>query len=281
LWVALVGREDYVDLQWHLGCGTTEKWTLGADATVEQADRNSRSFLLARLSSTRVMNQISAAEAFGSVEFAENPEPRVPCVLILDTSQSMRGNRINELNAGLKTYKDELVNDPLASKRVEVAIVTFGGEVKQVTDFVTADKFEPPTLTATGATPLGSAINKALDMIDERKTNYRQHGIAYYRPWAFLITDGEPNDHWMPTIARVKDGEGQKTFSFFAVGVEGADMGVLQQICVRQPLRLQGLKFRELFSWLSNSQQAVSRSTPGDEVPLADPTSGPKGWAQV
>jgi uncharacterized protein YegL len=227
------------------------------------------------------MTQLSADDAFGAVEFAENAEPRVPCVLILDTSQSMQGNRISELNAGLKIYKEELLADPLASKRVEVAIVSFGGDVTRETDFVTADKFQPPTLTGKGNTPMGQAINKALDMIEERKASYREHGVAYYRPWAFLITDGEPNDHWMPTVPRGKDGERQKSFSFFAVGVEGADMKVLQEICVREPLRLQGLRFRELFSWLSNSQQAVSRSSPGDEVPLQDPTSGPKGWAQI
>ncbi len=227
------------------------------------------------------MNQVSADDAFGSVEFAENPEPRVPCVLILDTSQSMQGSRINELNAGLNFYKEELLTDPLASKRVEVAIVKFGGDVERIVDFVTADKFQPPTLSASGNTPMGQAMNKALDMIEERKADYREHGIAYYRPWAFLITDGEPNDHWKPTIPRVRDGEREKSFSFFAVGVEGANMQALAEICVRAPLRLQGLKFRELFSWLSNSQQAVSRSSPGDEIPLQDPTSGPKGWAQV
>ena len=168
------------------------------------------------------MNQVSADDAFGSVEFAENPEPRVPCVLILDTSQSMQGSRINELNAGLRFYKEELLADPLASKRVEVAIVTFGGDVERVVDFVTAHKFQPPDpAAASGNTPMGQAINKALDMIEDRKAEYREHGIAYYRPWAFLITDGEPNDHWKPTILRVRDGERQKAFSFFAVGVEG------------------------------------------------------------
>src|SRR4029077_15918558 len=139
-----------------------------------------------------VSNQYSAEDPCGSVESAENPEPRVPCVLILDTSQSMRGSRINELNAGLKVYKEELMNDPLASKRVEVAIVTFGGEVNKALEFVTAINFTPPTLTAGGNTPLGAAITRGLDMIEERKTTYREHGIAYYRPWAFLITDGEP-----------------------------------------------------------------------------------------
>jgi uncharacterized protein YegL len=227
------------------------------------------------------MEQVSAASAFKSVEFAENPEPRVPCVLILDTSASMQGQRIAELNAGLAQYRDELVADTLAAKRVEVAIVTFGGQVTKVVDFVTSENFEPPTLKVIGNTPMGQAIVMALDMIDQRKKSYREHGIAYYRPWAFLITDGEPNDNWKTAAERVHAGEKQKSFCFFAVGVGGANMKVLEEISVRKPLMLQGTRFGQLFSWLSNSQQAVSRSSPGDDVPLADPTSGPAGWATI
>jgi uncharacterized protein YegL len=192
----------------------------------------------------------------------------------------MQGSRIHELNAGLSFYKEELLADPLASKRVEVAIVTFGGDVERAVDFVTAHKFQPPTLGASGNTPMGQAINKALDMIEDRKAEYREHGIAYYRPWAFLITDGEPNDLWQPVAARVHHGEEQKSFCFFAVAVAGANMQVLEKLSVRKPLWLEGVKFRELFSWLSNSQQAVSRSSPGDEVPLKNP-GGPQGWAKV
>jgi uncharacterized protein YegL len=227
------------------------------------------------------VNQISSADLFGSVEFAENPEPRVPCVLVVDTSTSMNGPRIDELNKGLQSYRDELQSDPLAAKRVEVAIVTFGGRVDRIVEFVSAASFDPPKLRVNGGTPMGEAISVALDMIEERKNSYREQGIAYYRPWAFLITDGEPNDHWKPVVSRIQAGEEQKSFSLFAVGVEGANMQILEELCVRKPLWLQGMKFRELFSWLSNSQQAVSRSTLGEDVPLADPTSGPTGWAKV
>src|ERR1044072_3717014 len=101
------------------------------------------------------MDQISSDNAFAAVEFAENPEPRVPCVLIVDTSTSMQGPRIDELNKGLHVYKQQLMEDPLASKRVAVALVPFGGRVTRLVDFVTATNFEPPTLQPIGGTPLG------------------------------------------------------------------------------------------------------------------------------
>lgn len=217
---------------------------------------------------------------FGTNNFAENPEPRVPCVLLLDVSGSMGGNPIDELNEGLVVYKDELVADALASKRVEVAIVTFGGDVQTACDFTTAESFSPPTLTATGDTPMGAAINQAIDMVHGRKQVYRTNGIAYYRPWIFLITDGAPTDDWQTAAQRVIQGETSKAFSFFAVGVEGANFDILKQLSKREPLRLKGLRFRDLFQWLSNSQQSVSRSTPGEEVPLQNPVT-PGGWASV
>lgn len=217
---------------------------------------------------------------FGTNNFAENPEPRVPCVLLLDISGSMGGEPIRELNDGLSLYKDELAADALAAKRVEVAIVTFGGEVQIPCDFTTSDSFHPPHLAATGGTPMGTAICQAIDMVNDRKQVYKANGIAYYRPWIFMITDGAPTDEWQRASARVLDGENSKSFSFFAVGVEGANFEILQQISKREPLKLKGLRFRDLFQWLSSSQQSVSRSTPGDEVPLQNPTT-PTGWASV
>ncbi len=53
---------------------------------------------------------------FATSDFASNPEPRCPCILLLDVSGSMNGRPINELNAGLVTFRDELLADSLALK---------------------------------------------------------------------------------------------------------------------------------------------------------------------
>ena len=188
----------------------------------------------------------------------------------------MQGLPISELNAGIVAFKDQLAADALAMKRVEIGVVTFG-PVNIESGFQTPDYWQPTTLSTTGDTPMGQAIEKGLDMLRERKQRYRDNGISYYRPWIFLITDGAPTDSWQRAVQRVREGEQNKEFSFFAVGVAGADMGILAQIAPRGPLKLDGLNFRELFMWLSSSLGRVSASSAGERVALPPPTS----WAEV
>jgi uncharacterized protein YegL len=208
--------------------------------------------------------------------FVGNPDPRCPVILVLDRSGSMDGEPIRELNAGLQLFCNEIRNDPLAARRIEVAILSFGPVTADV-DFVSAERFAPPSLTAGGETPTGRALEVALNMISSRKETYKRNGIAYYRPWIFLITDGRPTDAWQHAAERIREGEKMKSFAFFAIGVSGADFDILRRLSVREPLQLDGLKFGSLFLWLSQSLAAVSRSQPGTDVSL--PT--PSGWARI
>jgi len=178
----------------------------------------------------RMAEKINLEEA---VEFAENPEPRCPCVLLLDTSGSMQGEPIEALNKGLKAFKEDLAKDSLASRRVELAVVTFDNEIKVAQDFVTVDHFNPPPLTAQGQTFMGGGIQKALDLIQARKQQYRANGVAYYRPWIFMITDGEPQGEPENVVSnasqRLKGDEANKRVAFFCcrsrTGEHGAASG--------------------------------------------------------
>jgi uncharacterized protein YegL len=199
-----------------------------------------------------------------------NPDPRCACVLVLDTSGSMHGERIDELNAGLTAFRDAIQSDTVAQSRVEIAIVTFG-PAQLTQDFTEAGNFNPPTLTASGDTPMGAALQQALDLISVRKQLYKDNGVPYYRPWVLLISDGAPTDGWKQVAKRIKDEESAKGIVFFAVGVDGADMNVLSELSARTPMALKGLHFRELFVWLSASLQKVSQSQPGQQVALDKP----------
>lgn len=210
------------------------------------------------------------------IGFAQNPEPRCACIILADTSGSMSGAPIAELNAGLQQLKETLVEDSLACLRVELALVAFNDRSKVEVSFCSPDSFIPPELKASGGTNLGAAILEGLEILRLRVDEYRAAGNSFYRPWLIVITDAQSSDDLSEAARQIKEAEANKCLAFFGIGVLGADIDELARLSNRPPLPLDGLKFQELFEWLSVNLSSVAVSRPGDQVPLTAPN-----WAAV
>jgi uncharacterized protein YegL len=211
-----------------------------------------------------------------------NREPRQPLVLLVDTSGSMSAD-LPDVVKGIGALRAALAQDAVARNRVELAVVTFGGTVTVHGDFGEAAVFEPPALAASGDTPMAAALVEALDLLEAKKRAYRESGLDYYRPMIFLLTDGEPTDtsRWAEAARRVLEADRDRKIVLLAVGTKTANFRRLQELSPgRTPLRLQEAKWEAMFQWLSRSLQARSRSRPGDDVALEDPT-GPRGWGML
>ena len=203
----------------------------------------------------------------------------------------MKGERIEHLNAGFATFCASIAEDPLARKRTDVTVVTFGDVVDVAVPFQEGRDLTSTTFTARGATPLGEALDTGLDLLAARKSEYKEAGLEYFRPWLFVITDGMPTDEqrFARASRRVREAEASKQVTVFTVGAGEADLEVLSQLsAVRQPLALDGVAFEELFAWLSTSMSVVTQSSafgPTDagvaatEAAEQTPLPSPAGWA--
>lgn len=232
-------------------------------------------------------------------DLVNNPTPRVPIVLCLDTSGSMGktvggkrtgetifadGRRwnvvtggtscISEMQLGIEQFYDAIREDETAKYAAEIAIVTFDDKAVCVEDFANIDRQgEVPRLKAQGDTAIGEGVNLALDLLEKRKAEYREKGVDYFQPWLVLMTDGSPNgrrDELLRAIKRTRDYVNADRLTVFPIGIGGsADIDVLNEFSPRmQALRLQGVQFRDFFAWLSQSVAVTSKSSPGEDIAL-------------
>ena len=150
-------------------------------------------------------------------------EKHLAAVLLVDTSMSMMEKPIEELNHGL----EELPFKP-------------------------AMEYQAPKLVAEGLTALNEAIDTALDVLEERKDLYKQNGINYYRPWLFVLTDGEATDEEREsaTKARLRGYIDRKKVVFMPMAIgESANKEKLRKMHLQKwfCLRIQNILKRPLY----------------------------------
>lgn len=219
-----------------------------------------------------------------------NPKPRVAVALCLDNSGSMGGEPIRELNEGVRAFYEGVLDDKKARSAVEVCMVTFDYEAVVVRDYCDdITKLEIPRIsTRGGETHIGEGVNKALDMLERRKEEYKAAGADYYQPWLVLMTDGEPYGEdksvtqkaMQRASAMVKDGK----LVVIPIGIgDEADRDTLRGFSPeREPMKLQGLKFKEFFTWLSRSACKVANTKDKDSTDIIQgQPDGVQSWGTL
>lgn len=209
-----------------------------------------------------------------------NPDkPQAACVLLLDTSRSMRGAALRALQDGLRAYREHIASDPDAKLIVETCVIAFSDEAKVVHPFSAIEEMPDLELRAGGWTSMGAAIDLGIQQIEERKAFYRDEGVDYYRPFLVLLTDGGPTDlkgeaRFAACAAKLQAGARDKKFIPLLFGTGNANFGKLKALAGETGVvaGIDGARFGEFFTWLSRSVSGLKDSRPGETVAFQDPT---------
>lgn len=202
-------------------------------------------------------------------DLVEATAKRLPVVICLDISGSM-ANRLKELQQALLRFSHSMAEHPKAKHSVELALVSFNTQAHEVFYFApmseTINKVQGLQLMASGQTAMGAALMKAMDMLEERKLQYKDTAVPYYQPWLVLMTDGEPTDLdlFSKACARVESLAKDEKLHIIPCGIGGDyNRNVLQMLCtgfVRNPLRVHDTRdLTEFFEFLRNSVEDLRK----------------------
>lgn len=171
-------------------------------------------------------------------------------------------------------------SDAMTAFGLRIAGVQFGGGRVAKTGWVQGSEWDPrDLLPRAGDTPMGQAIRDALALIRGEAARLRQDGVPINRKILFLFTDGGATDHpvFEPARAELHKAENDERLFVFPVALGRYVPEIHRLSCKREAAVLKKGCFRELFAWTADLLARVSRSQPGDEIPLGSI----EGWARM
>lgn len=202
---------------------------------------------------------------------------RLPIYFLIDVSESMIGEPIQQVQDGMRTIVQELRTDPYALETVHISVIAFAGKTKNIAPLTELYKFYPPTFPIGGGTSLGTALNYLMDDLDKNiiKTTLEHKGD--WKPIIFLFTDGTPTDNPSTAFDRWNKFY-RKSANIVAISIgDNVNTQLLGQVS-DNVLRLNNTdenSFKAFFKWVTASIKATSVSVTDlgdDDVKLAPVT---------
>ncbi|MDR1544357.1 MAG: VWA domain-containing protein, partial [Prevotellaceae bacterium] len=180
---------------------------------------------------------------------------RLPICFLIDVSESMVGEPIEQVQDGIATIVKELRTDPYSLETVYVSIVAFAGKATKLSPLTELYNFYPPKLPVGSGTSLGNALSFLMNDLDTsiQKTTLEEKGD--WKPIIFLFTDGNPTDEYQTAFNRWNQ-KYRKSANLVVVSIgDNADLSILGKISdnVLQLKATDKESFKQFFKWVTAS----------------------------
>lgn len=204
---------------------------------------------------------------------------RLPIYFLIDVSESMVGEPIEQVQEGIARIMTELKTDPFALETTWISIIAFAGEAKVVTPLQDVITFYPPKIPIGSGTALSKGLAELMHAIDKDivKTTYEVKGD--WKPIVFFFTDGIPTDNCESTVNQWISKYKSKT-NMVAISIgENTNYNLLGKLTDNVLLfnNNQHNSYKEFFKWVTASIKATSQninnnSSDGINLTKADKT---------
>jgi len=187
---------------------------------------------------------------------------RLPIYFLIDISESMVGEPIQQVEEGLATIIQSLKTDPNAIETVWVSIIVFAGQPKTLVPLQEIISFYPPKFPIGSGTSLSKGLGHLMFELRKNivKTTSEQKGD--WKPIVFLFTDGVPTDDSKSAIAEWKQ-NWQKSANLVAISFGNeTDTSLLSQLTdnVLHFKNTDADSYKHFFKWVTDSIKTSSVS---------------------
>lgn len=185
--------------------------------------------------------------------FGNGERRRLPVYVLADCSESMSGDPIESMSAGISALHGELMNDPSAVESAWMSVIAFNSNARQINPLSQLSDFVAPKLSTAKGRSLGAAL-ELLSVAICREVRTPDVSIGQkgdWKPLVFIITDGPPTDDWQTASKNLKSVCAASIISI-ACG-DNADTSILKSISdtVLEMKNMSPSDFSAFFKWVT------------------------------
>lgn len=202
-------------------------------------------------------------------DLLNNSSDRVVVCICIDASFSMVENdRIKHVNNGVRRFIHDSIEDLYARDSIDLCLIRFGGYEPQIIQpFDNVKKVQFSDIRPEGGTPMGAAVELALDEIERRLEQFDMFGRTHFKPWLIIMSDGKATDDIRRASARTRTLLERRAIKVRCIDLsEGKESTELEAFTLDGEVgTIQSFEIEDFFSMLSRSAAGLSKSTPGED----------------